>query len=808
MADHAMPSPNLARIEPLPVAPHAGWTPPALPAPLTAFVGRDAEIAAVSALLRDPAVRLLTLTGPGGVGKTRLALRVAADLRDEVDDGVAFVALDAIDAPGQMAATVVQQLGIRGDEAAPAEERLAAALRSRRVLLVLDNMEQVIDAAPLVARLLAACPFLDILATSRIPLEIAGERRFPVQPFSLPEPGGDPGRAIPDAVALFVDRAQAVQPDFALADGDAATVVEICRQLDGLPLAIELAAARIAHLTPAALLARLSSRLPLLTGGARDLPERHRTVRATIAWSHHLLTSDEQALFRRLAVFTGGFTLEAAETVSRETENGKREGGKSSVFRFPSSVSVLDGIASLVAKSLLRRETGGDGQPRYRMLETVREFALEQLDAAGETDRVRAAHGAWALELAEASGHTLEERNAPDEIARLDTEWANLRAALAWFAGRGEGEPLQRMVGALPLWWYYRSNSREGLQWAERALAMPSSGSPALRAWTLIAAGHLAHDCGVDAQARAWLAEAVELLRSLGDETRLAKGLMLQGQIAEDDSDAAAAMRAFTEGLEIARRLGLESSVANGLYHLGVVAYGRGDLADAERLLEEALDQCRAAGLEIDGAYCLEYLGLVTCARGDPPRAGGLLHECALACEQPTLVHHRGRLMAAVAVLASAAADPADAARLFGAAEVAVGGYGLSMAWPERDTYAGAMDLLREQLGAGRFPATLEEGRKLDAGKATALMYAVLDQIRVTETAAASAGPDGQRTGLTPRELEVLRLIVAGRSNPEIADELFISPRTATTHVTNILAKLGVASRTGAAARAVRDGLV
>ena len=354
------------RSQPQPVSPASGEFRDRLgapvPAPLTSFVGREGEIAQVRDLLHRPDVRLITLTGPGGVGKTRLALRVAGELESGFADGAAFVDLTPLTDPALVAPTVAQAFGIRETGDRPIAERLADVLRDRDLLLVLDNFEQVADAAPLVGRLLAACPHLTVLVTSRAPLRLSAERVVAVPPLALPAPDRSiADQAATEAVRLFVARAQAARADFALTEENASDVAEVCRRLDGLPLAIELAAARVPHLPPSALLRRLDARLPLLTGGARDLPDRQRTMRDAITWSHDLLTPEEQVLFRRLAVFVGGGTLEAAEAVAGAP--GER------------ALAVLDGVASLVAKSLLRQEDGPDGEPRYRMLETVREFA-------------------------------------------------------------------------------------------------------------------------------------------------------------------------------------------------------------------------------------------------------------------------------------------------------------------------------------------------------------------------------------------------------------------------------------------------
>jgi len=445
-----------------------------LPAQAALLVGREKEIEAVRGRLLRPDVRLLTLTGPGGTGKTRLALQVAAEVLDDFEHGVFFVALAPISDPGLVVPTMAQTLGLKETAGQPLIETLKDYLRDRALMLVLDNFEQVLAAASRVAELLAAGPQLKVLVTSRAVLRVYGEHEFPVPPLTLP----DPQRLPPperltqyEAVRLFIERALAVKPDFAVTNDNAPAVAEICRRLDGLPLALELAAARIRLLPPQAMLARLERRLPLLTGGARDLPARQQTLRNAIAWGYDLLGPGEQTLFRRLAVFVGGCTLEAAEAVG---------GG---------AVEVLDGIESLVGKSLLRQEEGVGGEPWFAMLETIREFALERLEESGEAEAIRRQHAAHYLELAEQAESALKGSQQMAWLEQLEREHDNLRAALRRSVERGEAEYGLRLGGALGRFWWMHGYLIEGRAWLTALLALPgASSSTAARALALFSA--------------------------------------------------------------------------------------------------------------------------------------------------------------------------------------------------------------------------------------------------------------------------------------------------------------------------------
>jgi predicted ATPase/DNA-binding XRE family transcriptional regulator len=680
-----------------------------LPVPLTSLIGRERELAEVTSLLGRAEGRLTTLTGPGGVGKTRLALKAAADLLETFPDGVWFVDLSALTDAALVLPTTGAVLGMRAGEVTT--QRLAASLASKRVLLVLDNFERVVEAAPVVAEVLGQAPGVKMLVTSRTPLHAYGEREYPLSPLPLPDPVHIPplDRLNQyEVVRLFIERAQAIKPDFTVTSANASAVAEICIRLDGLPLAIELAAAHIKVLPPQALLRRMEKRLPLLTGGARTVPARQQTMHQTIAWSHDLLDQDEQAPFRRLAVFADGCTLQAAEAVVSPEGTGE----------------VLRSIAALVDTSLLWQEEGVDGEPRFRMLETVREFGLERLQASGEESAIRDHHAGYFLAL-------LERRDPVDSdpawLDDIDREHDNLRAALAWSRDSGDYDRLLRLAGALAFFWYYRGHINEGRHWLDQALQVPvDAGSARPRAWALTAGGMLASVAGETDRAVALLTESFAWWAQTGDDYGQAMASSFLGgvYVSQGQYDEAAPLFAANE--PVFRDAGQQDWLWHASLHLGVIAWAQGDEAPARSRLQDAMGIADRNGVPADAIDPLRYLGLMACAAGDLGEATMWFRDEVIRLRQ---LGSRAALavgLADVATLAAAREAWQPAVRLFAKAETLLQNEAAAFTLPAREHYERAQARGRQALGEVASQATADAGRALTLEQALDVAEEVL----------------------------------------------------------------------------------
>ncbi len=750
-----------------------------LPLMPTALIGREEEVATVARVLRGGA-RLLTLVGPAGVGKTRVALQAATDVRDHYPDGVVFVALAPIRDPSLVASAIAKVLDVResGEQALP--QGLTAALRDKRALLLLDNFEQVRGAAALLAELLATCPRLALLVTSQAALRLQAEQRLPIRPLTIPDPGRGDAPSVDalerfPAIQLFAQRARAVAPDFALTPANAAPVVEICRRLDGLPLAIELAAARVTLLPPGALLARLEggySGMTLLSGGAHDLPARHKTLRGALTWSYDLLAPEEQALFRRLAVFVGGCALEAAEAVCAGADDHWREG-----------IDILGNLASLIDKSLLRPVDQQDEEPRQRMLETVREYALDLLEESGEAAELRARHAAHYLALAEGAEPELTGPEQAAWLDRLEREHDNLRAALRRSRDSEDIQTALRLAAALWRFWWRRGHLTEGREWLEKLLAAvsPKNKRNAIavdrdtHARALNGAGMLAYVQDDHKQATAFFGHSLVLHREVGDTQGIAKSLNNLGNIALDQGNYEHAAALYEESLALKRDLGDTWGITTSLANLGQVANDVGEYARAMALFEESLALSRSLGDTYGIASSLQIMGEVALQQGNVEWAIALeqeslalwktlddTHEIAvvfnrlgnIARSQGALERARAmygeslillrrigdkRAMAdcleGVAGVAAAQAQPLRAARLFGAAARLRETIGTPIPPGKRSAYDQDMAIISDALGdvtaAGAAGAAWAAWAAWAAGQALSLDRAIDEALGV-----------------------------------------------------------------------------
>lgn len=782
-AQGSSPEPTLSSL-PLPPTPLVGREHElasimGMPSARTPLIGREQEQASIVALLRRDDVPLVTLTGPGGIGKTRLALQVAAELAGDFADGVAFVPLASIRDPDLVAVTIAQALHVPATPGQPLVARMRSFLQDQHLLLVLDNFEHLLEEAGFIVRLQEQAPLLKVMVTSRIRLAVSGEHLFPVASLSVAA-----------ARQLFTDRAQALVPSFALTDETAPVVDAICSRLDRLPLAIELVAARSTVLPLRAMLSRLEHRLDLLTGGPRDAPVRLQNMRGAIAWSHDLLPETQQALFCRLAVFIGGFTLEAAAAVSENDD-------------------VLTGIGALMDASLVISMPGTDEEPRFTMLETIREFAFEQLVASGEEEMIRRRHADFYRWLTESAIPHYDGPELWEYNARIHRDRDNCRAAMAWTLDHDAAETGVRLAGALWRTWFnqfaddqpWTERCAEGRIWIERMLARSERLPFAAVTEALIGRGGL---CCFGGDAVGMQAAGEELL-ARAQAARSRYGVYFAhyqlGRSAELQEQYDEARRHLEEALAIAPTIrNPQNHASMCLDELGFIAQRRGDLEQAATLLEQAVKLSRESGNDFILAWSVTDLGRVVRKRGELRRAVTLLREGLVTFLG--LRTHGGAhaTLLELSLVAGQARQMEEGARLLAAA----GTYPEDLEY--RPAFDDALAWFHAELDETAFAAAWETGSQFTADDLLAEIDALTAHLTAQDAHTSPAIPTS-RHGLSPREVEVLRLVAEGHSNRAIADSLSLSERTVENHVSHILAKLELESRAAAATFAVRQGM-
>lgn len=773
----------------------------ARPLPLaqpTPLLGRTVELETIEQRLVHGGVRLLSLTGPAGVGKTRLALEAGAQLVDRYADGITLVDLAPVREPGLVLPALAQALGLTDAGTRPLFERLLQYLQEQALLLILDNFEQVLPAAAEIARLLTSLPVLRIMVTSRVPLHLRWEQTLRV--VSLAVPDRDSTLPLADllqipSIALFVDRARAQRADFMVTEEQAPVLVQLARRLDGLPLAIELAAANMNALPLAALARHLDQRLQTLHWDAHDIPARQRSLHAAIGWSYDLLPPTEQRLFRQLGVFVGQASLDALETVMGEGD----------------AEHTLDGLIALAEKSLVLpgRLEEADPEPTFRMLETMRQFACEQLDACGELEPAGRVHARYFLELAERADPQLRCGDQQAWYLRLESEHDNLRAALRWLLDHQDATQALRLAGALGYFWWLRGYNAEALHWLEEGLRRAPDADPAIRTRALLRAGLLLIYRGELQRSQDMLAEALALAEAGQDRTSITQSLTYSGLRAAFAGEVSEGWRVLREALRHAESLQDDYQIGIAHSTSGYLASVHGDPQEAARHDEAALAHFLAVGNRASATILRCHLALVLRQLGDLPRAVQLLQD---GLQASAALQNRWLLCLGVEATVLLTGDGADVerrARLLGAEDMLVKATGSLSGNLERVS-AQSLASLRAQLGQHDLEAAYRQGRSLPFQEIVALAMGLLEDVSRTVTGPATAAREEQAPAspLSARETEVLQLVAEGLTSKQIGKHIFLSPKTVNYHLTSIFNKLGVESRAQAVAVASRKGLL
>lgn len=795
---------------------HAHWQGNSLPTPPTPMIGREQEQSWAVAALTDTDTRLVTIHGMGGVGKTRLSLAIGTEMIERFPDGVFFIPLQHISEDGLLPSAISQALEIYTLPGESALEALIAQMRDMNALLILDNFEQLISSAPTLATLLSACPMLKLLVTSREVLNLRGEQLLLVQPLPLPNPKHKPGdiAAIETspAVRLFVQRARSAKASFALDAGNAEAVAEICARLDGLPLAIELAAARIRFLSPAALVARLQKRLQLLTGGAADLPLRQQTLRNVIAWSYDLLTPGEQWLFRVLSVFSS-CTLEAAQEVCDTIVKSL----SADVVRAYGDLDLLNVATSLANKSLIRVIEADDEPARLAMLETVREYAAEQLSASAEAETVRAAHAHFVRTLSEEAEAGLKTSGQVMWLDRLEKELGNIRHALEWSTEKdpdGKIAPARveaglAIAGALGRFWNGRGHLKESSDWFDLLIPEASGLRTPLVARAMRAAGRIEFLSGNLEKSRRYYEEALEIARELKDDNEIALALVGIGNVVWEMHYTDVALAQYKQCLEIWTRVGNYRGVASASNNIGLVLL-QDDPQSAQAYLERAVQLYRQQGDVELRAISLDSLGQAYLNQKDLERAEKCLLEALTLDLQIGEQWNIAYNLVSWGRFHAAREDFSLSVRCMAAANATYDNLRHRLEKPDYARYTACLDADRAALGDAAYDVAWAEGMKMSPGQ---LLGIFVGQSSAAPQPAPIKAPAArmlsvEEAGLSSREVEVLVLLAQGLSNGEVAEKLFLSLYTVNAHLRNIYRKLDITSRTAATRFAVANGLL